>query len=284
MATNGNIMSVSQPTLPICKGEHYEFWSIKMKTLFQSQDMLYLVLNGFQDCDEEVRLKENKKKVSKALFFIQQAIHESIFSRIATTSTFKQAWTTVKNEFQGSSKVIVVKLQTLRKEFETMNMKLNEAMQEYISRMMAVVYQMRAFNDNISNQKVIKKVLRIISPHFDHIVIAIEESKDLSQLTIDELSGSLRAHEACLNRFADKTAEKVFSAKMEAYSSRPMENMPRRDRGRGVYKARSNGRRLERALNNDSSTLNNEVIEAIFSVSIAKNMGMLNLIAGTRVK
>ena len=38
MDSNGSSMSISQPVIPIFKGECYEFWSIKMKSLFKSQD------------------------------------------------------------------------------------------------------------------------------------------------------------------------------------------------------------------------------------------------------
>ena len=42
-----------------------------MKTLFKSQDLWDLVENGYSEPDDdEARLKENKKKDSKALFFI----------------------------------------------------------------------------------------------------------------------------------------------------------------------------------------------------------------------
>ncbi|RVW67886.1 hypothetical protein CK203_061657 [Vitis vinifera] len=125
--TNGSMVSVSQPAIPIFKGECYEFWSIKMKTLFKSQDLWDLVENGYPYPDEEARLKENTKKDSKALFFIQQAVHESIFSNIAAATTAKEAWTTLKTAFQGSSKVITVKLQSLRRDFETLHMKNGES-------------------------------------------------------------------------------------------------------------------------------------------------------------
>jgi hypothetical protein len=37
MAENGNNMvNVTQPAISIFKGENYEFWNIKMKTLFKS--------------------------------------------------------------------------------------------------------------------------------------------------------------------------------------------------------------------------------------------------------
>jgi hypothetical protein len=36
MANNNNGLNISQPQIPIFKGENYGFWSIKMKTLFLS--------------------------------------------------------------------------------------------------------------------------------------------------------------------------------------------------------------------------------------------------------
>lgn len=96
MAVNGTSVSVSQYTLPTFKGENYEFWSLKMNTLFHSQDLGDLVEKGYHDPDEESRRKEKKKKKhSKALLFIQQAMTESIFLRIAIVSISKQAWTTL---------------------------------------------------------------------------------------------------------------------------------------------------------------------------------------------
>lgn len=77
-------------------------------------------------------------------------------------------------------------------------MKHNEAVQEFISRM-AIINQMRKFGDPITDQTVVAKVLRSLTSYFDHVIAAIEESKDLTQLSIDELSGSLEANEIRLN-------------------------------------------------------------------------------------
>jgi len=41
-----NNMNISQPQIPMFKGENFGFWSIKMKTLFLSQDLWDFVENG----------------------------------------------------------------------------------------------------------------------------------------------------------------------------------------------------------------------------------------------
>ena len=68
----GSSVSVSQQLIPIFKGDNYQFWSIKMKTLFLSYDLWDLVENDMNEYDVERltvaqrnEMKENKKKRCK---------------------------------------------------------------------------------------------------------------------------------------------------------------------------------------------------------------------------
>ena len=83
-----------------------------------------------------------------------------MFSRIAEATTSRQTWRILQTEFQGSSKVIVVKFQTLRHEFETLMMKGNEPMQDFLSRQMTIISQMRSYVDKITDQTVVENILR----------------------------------------------------------------------------------------------------------------------------
>ncbi|KAK2970868.1 hypothetical protein RJ640_022310 [Escallonia rubra] len=241
MASNGNVMSATQPLIPIFKGEGYEFWSIRMRTLLKSQDLWDLVEQGYPDPDEESRLKENKKKDSKALVIIQQAVHDSVFSRIAAATTSKQAWSILRKEFQGDSKVIVVRLQSLRRDFETLYMKSGESIADFLSRAMAIVSQMRSYGEKISDETVVAKVLRSLTPKFDHVVAAIEESKDLSIFSFDELMGSLQAHESRINRSLEKNEEKAFQVKEIVTRTAEAQSATFRGRGRGGFCGRGRG-------------------------------------------
>ena len=90
-----------------------------------------------------------------------------------------------------------MKLQTPRHGFETLIMKSNELVQDYLSRAMEMISQMRSYGDQITYQ-------------FDHVVAAIEESKDLSNFSFDELIGSLQAYEARFNILVEKMKRKCF--------------------------------------------------------------------------
>ncbi|GJY85512.1 retrovirus-related pol polyprotein from transposon TNT 1-94 [Tanacetum coccineum] len=93
-----------------------------MKTLFRYQDLWDYVETCYEgNKEDEAHSKEHKKRDAKALFFIQQAVDESIFSRVAGATTAKQAWTTLKTEI-------------MRREFETSSMKNNESVQEFLAR------------------------------------------------------------------------------------------------------------------------------------------------------
>ncbi|XP_074265187.1 uncharacterized protein LOC141587611 [Silene latifolia] len=201
MASNG-ASSNGYSQLPIFKGVNYQFWELKMKTLFRSQELWELVENGFEDtkpAEPDATLKEKRKKDAKALFIIQQALEEEFFSRIASATTSKEAWDILKSEYLGDKKVIKVRLQTLRREFETSLMSDKESAQDYLSRVSRVVQQMRAYGEKISMSKVVGKVLRSPTKKYDYIVIAIEESNDLEKYSFDDLMGSPLAHEERVN-------------------------------------------------------------------------------------
>lgn len=79
---------------------------------------------------------------------------------------------------------------------------------------------MRVYGNNVSDQTVVAKILRSLTTRFDHIMVAIEESKDLTIFSVDELSGSLQAHEVRLNRTVEKAEEIALQVKGETSNAR----------------------------------------------------------------
>lgn len=65
MASNGSSMSAAQPLIPVFKGEGYEYWSIRMKTLLKSQDLWDFVEQGYADPDEANRLRRTRRRTRR---------------------------------------------------------------------------------------------------------------------------------------------------------------------------------------------------------------------------
>jgi len=71
----------------------------------------------------------------------------------------------------------------------------------FIHIIMSLVNQTKTNGDTMEGHWIIKKVLRSISSKFDPIVVSIEESKNLTQMSLEELTGSLQTHKQKLYRF-----------------------------------------------------------------------------------
>jgi hypothetical protein len=88
----------------------------------------------------------------------------------------------------------------LRRYFENLQMTNSKAINYFLTGALSIVNQIKFHGDTLNDQKVVENILRILPVRIDPIDIAIEESKDLSQVFIDELMGSLQTHEKRLNR------------------------------------------------------------------------------------
>ena len=126
----------------------------------------------------------------------------------------KQAWEILQQEYQGDLKVRTIKLQNLRRDFETMKMKENETLNGFSTRFSELVNQMKTYGEDISDVRIVEKILISLPEKFDSIVVVIKETKDISKLSIQELMGSLKSYEQRLSRHFEKSLESAFQSKL----------------------------------------------------------------------
>jgi hypothetical protein len=76
---------------------------------------------------------------------------------------------------------------------------------------MMIVNQIRRNGEAFTNAQITEKILRSLYPRFDYVVVAIEESKEMDKLTVDELIGSLQTLEQkIVKRNGDKVIKHVL--------------------------------------------------------------------------
>lgn len=183
--------------VPLFEGENYDFWDVKMETLFTFLDVLEFVQNGYEESSQRLEELKKKKKITYAevLEVIQRAVSISIFPRIVREKTSKEAWKILQQEFEGDSKVRTVKLQSLKRDYENERMKENESLNEYFNRLSELVNQIKSHGDTIDDRRIVDKILISLTKEFDPMVAVIEETKDLSTMYVQGLMGSLRSYE-----------------------------------------------------------------------------------------
>jgi len=125
---------------------------------------------------EELKLKD--LKVKNNLF---QAIDRTILEK----NTSKQIWDSMKRKYKGNARVKRSILQTLRKEFETLEMKTGENIIEYFAKVMTVASKIRIYREQMRDVTIVEKILRSLIDRFNYIVCSIEESNDIDVLSIN---------------------------------------------------------------------------------------------------
>ncbi|XP_070007705.1 uncharacterized protein [Nicotiana sylvestris] len=89
-------------------------------------------------------------------------------------------------------------------------MKESECISDYCSKVKAIVNQLRRYGEDIGDVRVVEKIIRTLTPKFDFVVCAIEESKDLDFMMVEQLEGSLQTHVEKIKRRQEVPLEKFL--------------------------------------------------------------------------
>ncbi|GKE96975.1 zf-CCHC domain-containing protein, partial [Tanacetum coccineum] len=77
------------------------------------------------------------------------------------------------------------------------------------ARFNTIITSLKALDEGYSSKKYVRKFLRALHPKWRAKVTAIEESKDLTSLSLDELIGNLKVHEMIIKKDSEIVKEKV---------------------------------------------------------------------------
>jgi len=95
-----------------------------------------------------------------------------------------------------------------------------------------LVTQIRSHGEILEERRIVEKLLRVLPSKFDVIVTTIEETKDLTNFSVDELHASLITHEQRLSRNENSSLEHAFKTQMSIGRGRGQGRGNKRGRGR----------------------------------------------------
>ncbi|KAG8499379.1 hypothetical protein CXB51_005983 [Gossypium anomalum] len=133
----------------------------------------------------------------------------------------KQAWEKMKEEFIGSDKTRKQQLINLRRDFDNLKMRESETIKQYLDRIMATVNNIRLIGEDFSDSRVVEKVINTLPDKFESKISSLEDSRNLSAISLSELINSLyaleqrRANRLCKNKGKAQAQQQIQAQAVE---------------------------------------------------------------------
>ncbi|GJR50870.1 zf-CCHC domain-containing protein [Tanacetum coccineum] len=115
-------------------------------------------------------------------------------------NTTKEIWKTLLITHQRNNQVKDNKIDLLVQQYEQFVISKDESIDSAFVRFNTIITSLKALDEGYSSKNYVMKFLRALHPKWRAKVTTIEESKDLTSLSLDELIGNLKVHEIIIKK------------------------------------------------------------------------------------
>ncbi|XP_065637143.1 uncharacterized protein LOC136070733 [Quercus suber] len=207
---------------------NYVFWKVRkraflcsiVETVWDAVDVRWSRLEATKSTWDKAALAAPNTN-SKALNAILFGVSPDEFHRISHITFAKEAWEILETTYEGTKKVNDTKLQMLTTQFKELKISEDESFDSFYSKLIEVVIGKFNFSEKMEDSKIVRKILRSLPESFRAKVTAIEESKDLDDIKVQELIGSLQTYELSLplQRKSKSLTLKTTNERVDAHDS-----------------------------------------------------------------
>ncbi|GKA95861.1 retrovirus-related pol polyprotein from transposon TNT 1-94 [Tanacetum coccineum] len=138
-------------------------------------------------------LKKRLAKNNEAKMVIYNALPKKEYKRIFMCNMAKEIWKTLLITHQGNSQVKDNKIDIWVQQYEQFIISEDEYIDSVFARFNTIITSLKVLDEGYSGKNYVRNFLRALHPKWRAKVTAIEESKDLTSLLLDELIGNLKA-------------------------------------------------------------------------------------------
>ncbi|GJS15511.1 zf-CCHC domain-containing protein [Tanacetum coccineum] len=221
---------------PLFEANCFIYWKNRFETYVKSKDidLWYIIAHGnykptIKDKDGKdvvtpyEKLDENQKKMlsknDEAKMVLYNALPKKEYERIFMCDTAQNIWDSLITTHQGNKQVKDNKIDLFVQKYEEFTITDDETIDCAFSRFNTIITSLKALDESFSSRNHVRKFLRALPSKWRPKVTAIEESKDLSKLSLDELVGNLKVYEIVLEKdleIAKNKKEKYKSLALKA--------------------------------------------------------------------
>ncbi|GJU24980.1 zf-CCHC domain-containing protein [Tanacetum coccineum] len=212
---------------PHFESDSFIYWKNIFETFVKSKDLdlWHVITNGdFQPIvqNPETKLdevipfdkqtsdpKKRLAKNNKDKMVIYNALPRKEYERIFMCNTEKEIWKTLLITHQGNNQVKDNNIDLLVQQYKQFVISEDESIDSSFARFNTIITSLKALDEGYSSKNYVRKFLRALHPKWSAKVTAIEESKDLTTLSLDELIGKLKVHEMIIKKDSEIVKAKV---------------------------------------------------------------------------
>ncbi|GKC57356.1 zf-CCHC domain-containing protein [Tanacetum coccineum] len=173
---------------PLFESDSFIYWKNRFKTYVKSKDLD--LWHAITNSDFQPIIQNLETKLDDVVPFEKHT--DDLKRRLAKTNEAK----------------MVIYNALPRKEYEKFG-KLYESVDSAFARFNTIITSLKALDKGYSSKNYVRKFLRALHPKWRAKVTAIEELKDLTLLSLDELIGNLKVHEMIIKKDSEIVKEKV---------------------------------------------------------------------------
>ncbi|XP_022929937.1 uncharacterized protein LOC111436393 [Cucurbita moschata] len=195
--------SFSAVAPPVFDGDNYQMWAARMETYLEALDLWEAIEEDYEvpslsanPTVAQIKLqKEKKTRKSKAKACLFVAISQMIFMRIMSLKTAKKIWNYLKAEYEEDERIRGMKALNLIRDFELQKIKKSESVKEYSDRLLSIANKVRLLGSVLNDSRIVEKLLVTVLEKFEATITTLENTKDLSKISLTELLNALQAQE-----------------------------------------------------------------------------------------
>ncbi|GKD51835.1 hypothetical protein Tco_1280811 [Tanacetum coccineum] len=203
---------------PLFESDGFIYWENRFETYVKSKDLdLWHIItygdfspvqNNFETKKDEIvpfdkqndDLKKKLAKNNEAKMVIYNALPRKEYERIFMCKTTKEIWDTLLITHQGNSQVKDNKIDLLVQQYEQFTIPEEESIDYAFSIFNTIITSLKALDECFSSKNYVRKFIRALHPKWRAKVTTIEELKDLTSLSLDELIRNLKVYEVIIKK------------------------------------------------------------------------------------
>jgi len=165
---------------------------------------------------DDFRKMEKNAKAKKLLYF---GLGSDEYTRISECESTKEIWNALQIAHEGANQVKQPRIKLLVRKYELFEMSNKETVMDMYTQFTHITNKLKSLGKSFTIEELVRKILWILPQSWESKVNAIQEAKNMNEISLDELIGNLQTYELRRNSQIKEEVKKNWGLALKAGES-----------------------------------------------------------------